>query len=212
MDTNLNHEQSLTLINEMIAQARNNFQKGSGTGFIFHGYSVACTALLNIALVFLLPHPHQSFWVWWLMLPAWLIDRFIIDRKRDKEALVKTHIDKIIKAAWSGFGIAVVILLMAVFGYGIAQKSANIFILITPLIMIMVGISEFITGVACRFALLKRGAYVMWGGALACLAAYVCWPSWSFVSHMLIMALCMILAFVVPGYQMNKMAKVCFKS
>lgn len=212
MDTNLNHEQSLALINEMIAQARNNFQKGAGTGFILNGYMVAFTALLNVALVYLLPNPYQSFWVWWLMLPTWLVDRFIIDKKVDKGTLVRTHIDKIVKAAWSGFGLAVVVVLILIFGYGILLKTNVLFVVITPIIMVMVGISELITGVACRFALLKRGAYVMWGGALFCLVSYIVWPAWAGVAHLLIMALCMVFAFVIPGYQMNKMAKVCLKS
>ncbi len=206
METKFTEQQSLTLISEMITQARNNFQKNSGTAMIFNGCLVAFTALLNIALIYLLPNPNQSFLVWFLMIPGWFIDR-MIDRKVDKEALVKTHIDKIISASWRGFGVAVVLFLILIFGYGHFMQNPRIFILITPIIMLMAGIAEFVTAKACRFKPFLYGAYTMWIGSLGCLLSYALWHSFSGIIHFLILALCMILGFVIPGYKLNKLAK-----
>jgi hypothetical protein len=124
-----------------------------------------------------------------------------------RQAMVKTPIDKAIHAAWRGFGFAVVLFLIVIFGYGIAMKLPRIFVLITPMIMIMAGIAEYVTAKACRFKPLETGAYILWAGALACLAFHDFWHYWSGIAQFFVLALCMILAFVVPGYKMNKMAK-----
>ena len=108
MDTNFNHEQSLTLINEMINRARNNVQKGWTYPMIFWGYLTAVLAVINCVLLNALNNPNQSFWVWWMMPPAGLISYFI-ERRVHRETLVKTHIDKIAAKVWYGFLISFVV-------------------------------------------------------------------------------------------------------
>ena len=206
METKFTEQQSLALISEMITQARNNFQKHSGTSMIFNGCMVAFTALLNVALVFILTNPTQSFWIWFLMIPAWFIDK-IIARKVDRETLVKTHIDKVISAAWRGFGIATILFIGIIFGYGYSMQNSKIFILITPIIMLMAGTAEFVTAKACRFKPFLYGAYVMWGGTVCCLANYIFMHNWAGISHFFVLAICMILGFVIPGYKLNKLAE-----
>ncbi len=206
METKFTEQQSLNLISEMIAQARNNLQKHSGTAMIFNGYMVAFTALLNVVLIFILPNPNQSFLVWFLMIPGFFVDR-IIDKKIDRQSLVKTHIDKIITTTWRGFGMAVVLFLGIIFGYGYFMQNPKMFVLITPVIMLMAGAAEFITAKACRFKPFSYGAYILWGGAVCCLASYVFVHSWSGITHFIILAICMILGFVIPGYKLNKLAK-----
>ncbi len=206
METKFTEQESLTLISEMIEQARNNFQKGSGNAMILNGCAVAFIALLNILLLFILPNPVLSFNIWWLMLPVMFVDR-LIDKRQHKDALVKTHIDKIITAAWRSFSIAIVVFLITIFAYGIAQDNPRIFVLITPTIMLMAGATEFITAKACRFKPFLTGAWVLWGGTLACPATYILLHYWSGILHFLILAVCMVLAFVIPGYRLNKLAK-----
>ena len=206
METKFTEKESLALISEMITQARNNFQKHSGTAMIFNGCMVAFTALLNVALVFILTNPNLSFLVWLLMIPAWFIDR-IIDRKIDRGTLVKTHIDKIISTTWSGFGIATLLFMVIIGGYSYYMQNPRIFILITPIIMLMTGTAEFVTAKACRFKPFLYGAYVIWGGAICCLASYAFLHPWSDISHFFILAICMILGFVIPGYKLNKLAE-----
>ncbi len=212
MEPKFTEQQSLALISEMIEQARNNFQQGAGNAFILNGCAVAFIALLTIALAFIFPNSNQVFWVWCLMVPVSFIDR-MMDKRVDRNAMVKTHIDKIISTTWRAFGIAVGLFLFVVFGYSIAgsnhgiENSWRLCVLITPVIMIMAGTAEFITAKACRFKPILTGAYIMWGGALACLANYAFCHKWSGVAGFVILAVCMLLAFAVPGYKLNKMAK-----
>lgn len=206
MESKLTETQSLSLISEMIEQARNNFQKGAGTSFIFYGIMVSFTAILNIVLLYMLPAPRQAFWIWLLMFPASIAGQ-LIDRKVRKQALVITHIDKIISATWNGFLVSVILYLMLVFGYAITTKGYGLYLSITPMILVMCGAAEFITAKACRYKPVLTGALVMWAGALLCLITYISGLGMSGVTHFIILAVCMILGFVIPGYKMNKTAK-----
>ncbi|MDR2936590.1 MAG: hypothetical protein LBU80_04530 [Rikenellaceae bacterium] len=205
METKFTEQESLAVITEMIERARNNFQKGSGTSMVYYGCLVAAVALLNIVLLFVLKS-NYAFLVWTLMIPGTIVDRTIIEKKVDKQALIKTHIDAVIISAWRGFGNAVVVFLILIFGYGYGMQEPRIFIMITPLMLIMAGIAEQVTGRACRFRPFLTGAYVMWGGALLCLATYLFWHSCADVVPFVILAMCMIMGFTVPGYRLNKKA------
>jgi len=88
MDKIFNHEESLSLINEMISRARNNFQKEKMYSMIYWGYITAAIAILNYALLQFLNNPNQSFWIWLLMFPAGIVSHFI-DRYVNRTVLVK---------------------------------------------------------------------------------------------------------------------------
>jgi len=205
-ETNFSEQQSLNLITAMIEQARNNVQKGAANSMILNGYAVAAIALLNIALAFIFLGTNQIYWIWCLMIPVWVVNR-LLDKKQEKQAVVKTHIDKIVNTTWNSFGFAVAIFLLLIFGYGIAMKNPKIFIMITPMIMLMAGLAEFVTAKACRFKPFFVGACVMWAGALACLAIYIFLHYWAGIAHFFILAVCMVMSFSVPGHKLNKMAK-----
>jgi len=206
MESKLTETQSLSLISEMIEQARNNFQKGAGTSFIFYGIMVSLTAILNIILLYTLPNPGQAFWVWLLMCPVSITGQ-LIDRKVRKQALIRTHIDKIVGATWNGFLVSVVLYLILVFGYAITTKDNGLYYSITPMILVMCGAAEFITAKACRYKPVQTGAFIMWAGALLCLITHISGLGMYGVINFVILAVCMILGFVVPGYKMNKAAQ-----
>ncbi|MDR2586426.1 MAG: hypothetical protein LBC84_09485 [Prevotellaceae bacterium] len=199
METNLNHEQSLTLINEMISRARNNVQKERRYPLLFWGYTIATVAILNYVLLYVLCNPNLSFWVWCLMLPAWGLSYFI-DRKIHRTALVKTHIDRIGDGVWKGYGIGVGVFLFTIFAAAFRLQSPVLFSLVTPVILIMVGICEYASACIYRFTPWYRVAALLGAGAIACAFVPV-------QVHFLILALCMILGFVVPGHLLNRQTK-----
>jgi hypothetical protein len=209
METKLTEQQSLEVIAEMITRARNNIQKGSGNYLIFWGYLVAFTALANIALVYILQYmsieTYFSFYVWLLMIPG-VIASQLIDRKMDKTSLVKTHIDHIISAQWNGFMLAVALFVGIIFVFALSMHVYHYFYLINPVIMLFVGVSEFATAKACRYKPFLYGAIAMWTGAVACTLALLLFTEGVAV-QMVILAACMIIGFVIPGYKLNKLAK-----
>jgi MFS family permease len=209
MNATFTEQESLAVITEMIDRARRNVQKGSGTFMIYWGAMVAIAALLNVVLVYVLAHlsisPGYSFHIWWIMAPAW-IGSFMLEHKRDKAAIVKSHIDNIISSVWRAFGISNVIFLLMIFGLAYSlQEYSHFFYLINPVILLMTGIGQFVTARACRFRPFLHGAIAMWAGSSASIMLFQYGNG--VLVQFIILAACMIIGFVIPGYKLNKLAK-----
>jgi len=208
METKLTEQESLSIISQMIEQARNNLQKGSGNGMIIAGLLVAFTAILNVVLAFVFKetgiNANLSFWAWSLMIPG-IIIIYLIQMKEDRKSTVKTHIDSIIRSTWNSYQYAVLVFLVVIFIIGFGKKFYVVFCLINPVVLILVGQAEYVTAKACRFRPYLYGAFSMWLGALACVGAI--WLKETVLIQFLILAVCMIIGFVIPGYQLNNLAK-----
>lgn len=200
MEKRLTNKESLSIINEMISQARNNFQKDSALPSIIAGYCVAGVAILNFILLFVMPHPEYSFHVWWLMVPMWVVIK-IANRKQEQKTLMKTHIDNIVGKMWQAYGYSIIISLLSIFGLTFALDSWLLPALITPTLFMLTGLVQYITGTAFRFRPYIYGGIIFWVGALLAVAVYFTNAS---AFQFIILALCMILGFVIPGYKANK--------
>jgi hypothetical protein len=209
METKFTEQQSLEVITEMITRARNNVQKGSGDTMIFWGILVASTALLNIALAFLLIYyskaSNLSFWIWTIMIPGLIISKWM-QRNIDKKSIVKTHIDHIISATWNGFMFAAYLFIFIIFVLSFSTHVYYYFYLINPVLLLLMGVSQYITAKACRFKPFLYSAIASWAGAVACVFSIILFTNGVLV-QMLILTVCMIVGYVVPGYQLNKIAK-----
>ncbi|MDR2233112.1 MAG: hypothetical protein LBE56_08325 [Tannerella sp.] len=199
METNFNHEQSLALISEMIQRARNNVKRGSTYSMIYWGYVTAALAIANYVLMHTLADANKSFFIWFLMIPAAVIGVWV-ERRANRSNLVKTHIDKIAATVWTGFlisyGVAMVVIHVIAGYYEVYQ----LFTLITPVIVILIGMGQFISACIYRSKLWYAIAALSWTGAIAC----------AFVSvdiQFLILAVTMILGFVIPGHVLNHQAR-----
>ena len=199
MDTNLNHEQSLSLINEMISRARNNVKHEGATSLIYWGYLTAVLAITNNVLINTLNEPGQSAWIWLLMIPAGIVSYFM-ERRTDRKKLVKTHIDKIGGMIWAGFLISIVVFMMLIITVYVNFNFQQIFMLHTPTLMIMVGMGQFISACVFRNKMWYAIATLTWAGAFIC--AFLV-PA----IQLIVFAACMILGFAVPGHVLNHQAK-----
>ena len=204
MEVKFTEQQSMEVISEMIDRARNNVQKGSANSMIFWGFVIAFIAILNIILMHTLNSPYQSYWVWTLTIPCIAISYFN-KRKIDRTAIVRTHIDKIVTSAWVAFGISNFIFIFLIFWMAYGWKNYQLFMLITPVIMLMVALAQFVTAKACRFRPFLYGALVMWLGAVCCVLSYFLLKRTDI--QFAILAIGMIMSFVIPGYQLNSKAK-----
>jgi hypothetical protein len=206
METKFTEQQSFAVINEMIDRARNNIQKNSANNMVYNGYAVALVAVANFILLHLLPDAdkNMSFMVWWLMIPSACIDHFI-KRRIDRSAIVKTQIDGAISQLWRGFSISIIILLFSLFSVCYFFQDWSFCLFITPFIMIIVAMAEFAMAKMCRFKPFFWGAVCFWTGAILC-AFSVCVLKRGDI-HFLVLAVCMIIGFVIPGYQLNKKSK-----
>jgi hypothetical protein len=200
METNLTEQESLQLITRMIQQSQNNFRKGAGNIIIFWGYLVAFAALLNFALDFVMPG-YQAALIWLLMIPGWIVS-FFIQRKNARSAIVRTHIDRIVKYLWIAGGVACFVLQFlfwaVYYHFGIIYQ----YTLEAPIILIITGIALFVTGIAYRF---KPSIS---GGIIFCLGAIVCAFFLPKVQYqLLVTVVCMVFGYIIPGWKLNKKAK-----
>jgi len=199
MDTNFNHEQSLTLINEMIQRAQNNVNKGKAYSFVILGYVLAAAAVAVYVLLHTLSNPNQSFWVWLVVLPAMVAMNFV-ERRVNGAKLVKTHIEKIGGMVWTGFGISCFVFLAVVFTIAFQLETNAVLLLCTPLTLTFVGMAQFITACVFRNKMWYAIAAIFWAGAIACTLLLG-------DMQMIVFAVCMLFGYVVPGHILIHKAK-----
>ncbi|MDR2147906.1 MAG: hypothetical protein LBE91_15750 [Tannerella sp.] len=208
METKLTEQESLSIISEMIEQARNNFRKGSGNSMIFYGIVVSALAILNVIAALVLTklniHPNYSFWMWCLMIPVIYIGT-LIQKKVERESMVKTHLDSIISSTWKGYIYSVYLFFVIIFCIGLGKKMYDVFYLINPVLLVFVGLAEFVSAKTYRFKPYFYGAITMWAGALACVA--LMWTPMPVILQFFVLAFCMFFGFVIPGLKLNKLAK-----
>jgi hypothetical protein len=192
MDTNFSHEQSLSLINEMICRARSNVKHEGAPSLIYWGYVTAILAIIQSVLLITLDQPQQSQWVWSLMIPAFVVSYFM-QRRIIRKRLVKTHIDKIAGIVWGGFLISYVVFEITILSTAYRFNTQIIFLLNIPVIMIMLGLGQFISACIYRNKMWYAIAALTWIGAVIC----VFLPLYG---QFIDFAICMILGFVVPGH------------
>ncbi|MDR2949386.1 MAG: hypothetical protein LBV71_09275 [Prevotella sp.] len=203
MEKNFTEQDSLRLINEMINQAKNNVQKGSANSMILWGYVTAIVAITNFILLHTLEIPYYSFHIWWIMILVGVIST-VMTRRSDKEATVRTHIDKIVSSAWNGFSISVVIFLIIIFTTVYLTRSWALTWVITPVILTIMGLAQYVTATACRYKLFYYAAGIFWGGALVCLISFYIFPRADI--QFILLAICMVLGLAIPGHMLNKKA------
>ena len=195
MESNFNHEQSLTLINEMIHRARNNFNV-RGESFIFWGYLTAAIAVAQSILLNIQNLPVDSACVWFLMIPA-LVPGYFIERRSRRKTLAKTHIDRIAGMIWAGFFISVIVFSAVIHTVALKTGLWNVYLTNIPAMITMYGMGLFITAGVLRFKIWYAFAAFCWMGAIACIFS-------PFDVQFLIFALCMLVGMALPGHILNR--------
>jgi hypothetical protein len=196
----LSHEQSLTLISEMIDRARNNIRVKGALSLIFWGYVVAVLSIVQCVLINTLDDMMQSSFVWLAMIPAGVVSYFI-ERRIQRETLVKTHIDSIVAAIWAGFFIGFVVFSVVIHSVVFREGLFDIYLfLMIPIMLIMLGTGQFVAACAFRSKIWYAFAACNWIGAIACIFLPV-------DMQFIVFAVCMIVGFAIPGHVLNRQSK-----
>ena len=205
MEKEFNEQDSLKVINQMIAQVNSNIQIGAASSMVMAGYTVATIAILNVILIHTLDKPYFSFWVWMLMIPYAFIQYFI-EKRRDKKAIVRTYMDTIVGKTWRAFTISVIVLLIVIFGLVYIYESWVLSLLFNPIILAFTGLAQYVTAATTKFKPFFWGAVTLWSGAVLCMLLLPLFGK-TVEIQFIILAICMILGFCVPGHILNKKAK-----
>jgi hypothetical protein len=203
MEKNFNEQDSLRLINEMINLAKNNVKEGAADSMVLWGYTAAVAAIANFIFLHTLDKPYYSYHIWWAMVLTAIISS-VINRRKDKKSLIKTHIDKIVSSAWRGFAISNIVFLIIIFGTIYLTRSGALTWIITPVILTLVGFAQYVTATTCRYRLFFYAAGIFWSGALVCLISFYIFPRPDI--QFILLAICMISGLAIPGHMLNKKA------
>jgi len=199
MESNFTHEQSLTLINEMISRARNNVSMGGAYSLIYWGYMTAVLAIANSILWHILDNNGKSHYVWFAMIPA-MAAGYFIERKSLREKVVKTHIDRIGGIVWAGFFISVIVFSIVIHVIAYTTGWWDILALNIPIIITMFGMGQFATASVFRYKLWYAFAAFSWAGAIVCAFSRI-------DVQLIVFAVCMMVGLAVPGHILNRQAK-----
>lgn len=208
MEKSFTKEDSLNIINNMILQARNNYKKGAGMYGIFWGYFIAFLSLLDFVLLHWLPTvgiaSSKANLVWYLTLPVAII-YFVYIRIQNRKALVKTHIDRIVNHIWIAFCISCFMFILVLNIYIIYFKASSAALLITPVILLLLGLAQFASASVLKFKLFFYASVVFWLGSCISIISLILFQRGDI--QFIILAICMLLGFCIPGHILNHKAE-----
>lgn len=185
----MTQERSLEIIQGMIAQAQNRISE-DGFHFLLWGLLVMLASLIQFSLI-QRGYGNESNIVWMVMPLVGVPIAMFYGWKQSKKQQVVNALDRIYTRVWLGFGVTL---------------GTTIFICVSahmnpvPVILAIVGLATFISGVIYRFAPLIVGAVVFWIGGVVC----------SFIDNELILLInagCILIGYIVPGIILWRKAK-----
>jgi hypothetical protein len=182
-DEALTTQQSISIITEMINNAKGNVKENS-IYFLLWGTVVAIAEIGMFTLVKAnYQHPYI---VWVISVPAW-IATMIMGYRQGKRARATTHFDRIFGWLWFIFGI--VIFTLVAFGRTINWQ-------LTPVIMLMSAIPTVVSGVVIKFRPLLIGGICFWIFGILC---FLIPEPWDF----LIAAAAVTVGYLIPGFMLR---------
>ncbi|MGB5315335.1 MAG: hypothetical protein WBN56_04990 [Robiginitalea sp.] len=185
MNTEFNAQESLRIIDRMIAEARYRPSKAESTITMLWGYLVMFAALTHWALDAFISSKYAPL-AWLLMIPG-IIATIAMGFKLQKQRRVRTYVHDLSGQVWLTFTVVFVIL------YVFMQPTAPEFL---PVVMLLYGICMWLQGALIRFNPYKWGAVCCWaGGAVAFLLTVQ--------NQLLVLALVVVLSYIIPGHMLS---------
>ena len=179
-DQTINPSESLDIIQQMIQKTQKNYSKDSFY-FIFWGWLVFATALLQFVLLQLTPEIAPL--VWGLMIIGGIVS-VMYGAKQTKTQKVKTHLDVYIHHLWIALGLSMLVVLGMMSKLGLHSY---------PIIILLYGIGTFVSGGLLSFKPLLIGGCICFG--LSIIAFLV-----SFQFQLLLISTAMLVSYIIPGH------------
>lgn len=185
----LTQSESLKIIEDMIQQAKSQFNE-DGHLYLFWGWLIfGCSVAF-----FVLEHVFHFAWsslVWMLTWVAMLYNYYYARRKHRRKK-VTTYADRFLSIVWQSYLISIVVMVLIV-GTIYASLGKDYFVFNGPVLLCMYGIPTFTTGRVLKFKPL------IWG-AIGCWVLAVIFPFVPYDYNILLLAVAMLMAWIIPGY------------
>lgn len=183
-EKNITEQESLAIIQSMIAKTKQQLNDSSKFFFLWGFAVLVCSIAQYIMLKMLMINTQQV----WIAMPIIAIIHIIIAVKDQKIKLVKTHNDIAIQSLWTALGMSFFILAFLSF-----RISFNIF----PFLILFYGIGTFITGRIIQFKPLIIGG-------IACFILCVVITFIDGPEQLLILALSVVVSYIIPGILLKR--------
>ncbi len=189
-EDNFSPQESLQLIESMLAKAKNSFSDNSLL-YLLWGWVVLFCAIANFVTAWFhwLPRPDVVWGFTWLA----AIFQVVFLAKQKKKAVVKNYSEEILAAVWIAF-----VVCMFVSGSILAINEKRE--LIYPILLVLYGFPTFISGTIMRFKPLKIGGICCW--FLALISTF-----FPLQFALLFLALSVVVAWIIPGYLLQQKFK-----
>jgi len=183
--SNLSPEESLQLINDMIVQAKKDYQYQSFF-FLLWGWLLTFT---GIAVYIFSPYyPNYIGLLWFAQgIIGGIVASVYGSKKGRQQGKTTSHVNRVILNIWIGFGISLFIVI-----YSAAYFNANSI----PFVLALTGFPTFLTGRIIRFAPLTWGGISFWLFAMISLYA----PG---ELSPLIFSIAILFGYIAPGYSLK---------
>lgn len=186
-EKSFDYKQSLTLIEQMIAAARNDHRE-RGDGWLIWGWLLFIASILSIVFM-LLEYYDPIEWIWGALVFIGFFIAFFISAKR-KRSEVLTYVQSLLRKFTTGFFISLFALIAASY----ITRSYYAF----GYYYILYAFWMFIHGSAIRFTPLIVGAFINWAAAI-----FIFFAKDNFLSIMIISAIAILAGYLVPGYMLR---------
>ena len=185
---------NLQLIESMINRAKDKFSE-NGHLYLLWGWTVLVCSVGHFILGKYIFNYASASAVWML---TWivLLYQFVYLARHKRKSMVRTYTDDIVGYVWLVF----VILMGLVFFVTVREMGKNFYQLLYPMLLIIYGVPTFLSGIILRFRPLVIGGIACW--VLAIASSFV-----AYEYHLLLLALAVVAAWIVPGYALQSKYK-----
>ena len=188
MESKMTHEESLKIIQQMVANPRHNWQEDS-RHYLLWGWLALSAGLIEYTLLAFTNSPYH--WVTWpVLMSLGGVVSVIMSKQQRLQKKHTTQLDLVMKYVWSG--IVVAILFSLIFASEIGWSSAYIFLII------LYGLGTFISGGVLKFKPLIYGGIASW--LLALFGMFSENILVDFKGYLLLLCLSLIVSYLIPGY------------
>ncbi len=182
----LTNDERLTLIANMIGEAKHNIARGGSFYFLMWGW-VVMLANIGHYLIAVNDWYEAPYIVWLATIPA-AIASIIYSARKHSHAKVVSHLDRLYGLIWLAVMIGVLVI---IFSSGELTGNLN------AIILTFAGVGTFISGCALRFTPLILGGVALW---VASIVAFNLSP----IDQYLVGAFGILAGYLIPGYLLKR--------
>jgi hypothetical protein len=185
METNLTEQESLKIIQEMIATSKSKI-KDNSFFYLLWGWLVLIASLSHYILLRMNYHEY-AYLPWPILMLGGMVVSIIAGIRLGKKAKVISHFDNMMIYLWYGFFFTLMIIIVMAAFQKIPWTTTH------PLIISLYGLGTFVSGGVLRFRPLIIGGIACW--IISIIAFFM-----ASENVLLLIALSVIISYLIPGY------------